>query len=290
MPTPPRATPAGSSHIAPRRSDHIPKSGWINDEDACEASTTAPTAVYESEKRSLRNGNNAGRAPFAKSVAKWPLERSAIARRSISARTLAGYRASSELKLGGVRVLGREEALDQRVRELPLRAGELDPVALEPQGVGTQVAQPLAFGREPGDLVEQHLDGGAIVPTPEARRNSWPQNRAHGRGHHRHATRKVEPRLGRIRKETVKPSFARSDGVLNRRMREQSPRILYAAAQALPWLEPVAGAARIASRPDGRGRDRGLRARRDRARRAGTPAHRGRLDAPLERRPARRQA
>ena len=68
----------------------MPKSGWISDDDACEARMTAPTAVYESEKRSYRNGSSAGSAPLAKSVAKWPLESSAIARRSISARTYAG--------------------------------------------------------------------------------------------------------------------------------------------------------------------------------------------------------
>src|SRR5947207_504151 len=150
--------------MAPRRSDHMPKSGWISDENACEASTTAPTAVYDSEKRSFRNGSSAGRAPLAKSVAKWPLESSAIARRSISARTFAGYRASSEPKLGGVRVLGRKVALDQRVRELPLRSGELDPVPLEAHRVGTAIAQLLALGRQLRDLLEQCLDGAAIVP------------------------------------------------------------------------------------------------------------------------------
>src|SRR5919199_4580801 len=87
IPTPASATPPGISHIAPRRSDHSPNSGWISDDDACDASTTTPTSVYERENLSRRNGSSAGRAPFAKSVARWPLDRSPIARRSISART-----------------------------------------------------------------------------------------------------------------------------------------------------------------------------------------------------------
>src|SRR6266576_3626690 len=69
IPMPATATPAGSSHIAPRRSDQSPNSGWISDEDAWDARITAPTAVYESEKRSFRKGSSAGSAPFEKSVA-----------------------------------------------------------------------------------------------------------------------------------------------------------------------------------------------------------------------------
>src|SRR5436309_4543335 len=111
-----------------------------------------------------------------------------------------------KLRCGGVR--GRQVALDQCVRERPLRAGQLHPVALEPVGVGAALAQLLTLGGEPGDLLQEDLDAGTRVPTPEARRNSRPQNRAHLRCHHRHATAKVEPWLGRIRKNTVKPFTA----------------------------------------------------------------------------------
>ena len=69
MPTPPTATPAGSSQIAPRRSDQSPNSGWITELDSDEASTSTAARVYERPKRSLRNGSSAGSAPPAKSTA-----------------------------------------------------------------------------------------------------------------------------------------------------------------------------------------------------------------------------
>src|SRR5204863_5477799 len=185
MPTPATATPAGRSHIAPRRSDQRPKSGWISDDEACDARMTAPTAVYESEKRSFRNGSSAGKAPFEKSVAKCPLDSSAIARRSISARTAAGYRE-------GLGSLNGQVALDQRVRELPLSARQLDAIPLELRCVDAALAEPLPLGGQTGDLLEQRLDGVVRAPTPEARGCCRPQNGAHGRGHHRHPTDKVE--------------------------------------------------------------------------------------------------
>ena len=48
---------------------------------------------------STKNGSNAGKAPFAKSVAKWPLESAAIARLSRSARK-AGRLATDYATLG----------------------------------------------------------------------------------------------------------------------------------------------------------------------------------------------
>src|SRR5690349_9660805 len=91
IPMPASATPAGSSQMTPRRSDHAPKSGWTSDEAAVDASITTAASVYESEKRSTMNGSSAGSAPFAKSVAQWPAESAAIARLSSSARTTRAY-------------------------------------------------------------------------------------------------------------------------------------------------------------------------------------------------------
>src|SRR3954449_2749981 len=118
MPTPATATPAGRSHIAPRRSDQRPKSGWIRDDDACDARITAPTARYDSANRSRRNGSRAGSAPLAKSVAKCPLDSSAIARRSMFGRTelrLATGLAAWPLGLRPPR-LARDEAHEHRER------------------------------------------------------------------------------------------------------------------------------------------------------------------------------
>ena len=86
IPIPPRATPAGSSQIAPRRSDQSPNSGWMTELETDEASTSTAASVYESPKRSTRNGSSAGSAPPAKSTARWPVASAPIARRSISVR------------------------------------------------------------------------------------------------------------------------------------------------------------------------------------------------------------
>src|SRR5579884_91437 len=48
------ATPAGASQSAPRRSERKPKSGWITDDDAAEASISSAVSVYESPNRSLK--------------------------------------------------------------------------------------------------------------------------------------------------------------------------------------------------------------------------------------------
>src|SRR5438067_1527263 len=87
MPTPASPTPSGSSQIAPRRSDHRPNSGCTSDEETVEASISVAASVYVSPNRSTRNGSSAGSAPFAKSVPRWPLASSVIARLSIAALT-----------------------------------------------------------------------------------------------------------------------------------------------------------------------------------------------------------
>src|SRR3712207_3954074 len=45
IPTPASDTPSGRSQIAPRRSDHSPKSGWTSDDATSEAATSTPTSV-----------------------------------------------------------------------------------------------------------------------------------------------------------------------------------------------------------------------------------------------------
>ena len=87
MPIPPTAMPAGSSQIAPRRSDQSPKSGCTTELETDQASTSTAASVYDSPNRATRNGSSAGTEPLAKSTAMWPPARAAIARRSISART-----------------------------------------------------------------------------------------------------------------------------------------------------------------------------------------------------------
>src|SRR5919199_1219866 len=47
IPIPANATPPGSSQIAPRRSDHSPKSGWTIDDDTADARIAAAASVYE---------------------------------------------------------------------------------------------------------------------------------------------------------------------------------------------------------------------------------------------------
>ena len=72
--------------------------------------------------------------------------------------------------------------------------GEPDAVSLESSPVDSLVAETLPFRGEVGDLVQELLDGRAGRPAPKARGNGGPQKRcAHLKGHHRHATIKVEP-------------------------------------------------------------------------------------------------
>ena len=87
MPTPPIATPAGSSHTAPRRSDQRPNSGWTIELASAEARIRPAASVYERSYSSTRNGSIAGSTPPAKSTAMCPVESAAIARLSISSRT-----------------------------------------------------------------------------------------------------------------------------------------------------------------------------------------------------------
>ena len=61
----------------------------------------------------------------------------------------------------------RQVALDQRVRELPLLPRELDAVPLEPAAARTELAEPLPFEGQLRDLLEQSLNRGASMPTPE---------------------------------------------------------------------------------------------------------------------------
>src|SRR5919199_2897437 len=131
-PAPASATPAGRSTIAPRRSDQRPNRGCTTEDEIAEARMTAPASVYERSNLSTRNGRSAGSAPFAKSVAQWPLESAVMARRSSSARTKPKYPAGCGLRRRGARgdVL-REVPLDQCVRELPLATDDLDPVLLQ---------------------------------------------------------------------------------------------------------------------------------------------------------------
>ena len=76
---PDRAAPVGPE----------PKSGWMSDEDAAEASISTAASVYDSEKRSVRNGSSAGSAPFAKSVPRCPAASADIAPLWIPTRTVA---------------------------------------------------------------------------------------------------------------------------------------------------------------------------------------------------------
>src|SRR5436305_134500 len=79
IPTPARATPAGRSQSAPRRSDHSPNRGCTSDDDAVEASISSAASVYESENLSFRNGSSAGKAPLAKSVPRCPAASAVLA-------------------------------------------------------------------------------------------------------------------------------------------------------------------------------------------------------------------
>jgi hypothetical protein len=66
-------------------------------------------------------------------------------------------------------------AVDQRVRELPLRAGDLKAVSLERSGRCAGRAKRLALGDEPGDADGKQLDRGAVPAPPKARRTKMPQ-------------------------------------------------------------------------------------------------------------------
>jgi hypothetical protein len=70
--------------------------------------------------------------------------------------------------LGRALSRGRLEVLvDQRVRELPLRACELDPVALDGSGRRTGGAKLLPLQDEVGNPGRENVDGWAVPAAPE---------------------------------------------------------------------------------------------------------------------------
>ena len=71
-------------HLDPITKDTVQGS----DDDAVEASISSAASVYESENLSFRNGSNAGKAPLAKSVPRWPAASAVIAPLLMPARTL----------------------------------------------------------------------------------------------------------------------------------------------------------------------------------------------------------
>src|SRR5581483_560026 len=91
VPAPARPTPAGSSQMAPRRSETSPNSGCTREEAIVAHSITAAVNAYESPKRSRRKGSMAGTAPEAKSTARCPPESATIALLSTPARTVPAY-------------------------------------------------------------------------------------------------------------------------------------------------------------------------------------------------------
>jgi hypothetical protein len=81
---------------------------------------------------------------------------------SSSARTGRGY-------LRRVLSWSRREVLvDQRVRELPLRARELDPVALDGGGRRTGGAKLLPLQNEVSDPGRENIDRSRVPAPPEA--------------------------------------------------------------------------------------------------------------------------
>jgi len=75
----------------------------------------------------------------------------------------------------GRRRLGREVALDQRVPELPLRAGELEPVALERRFTGTALAEALPLPDESRDSRRELVCARTGAAAPEPRRPQGPK-------------------------------------------------------------------------------------------------------------------
>jgi hypothetical protein len=78
--------------------------------------------------------------------------------------------------LGGV-LLGRcrQVALNERVRELPLRPGDLHTVALEDEVARAARAQRLALARQTLDPIKERLDVLDGSASPEPRRGDGPQ-------------------------------------------------------------------------------------------------------------------
>lgn len=60
--------------------------------------------------------------------------------------------------------------VDQRVRQLPLGAGELDTVTLDRRARGARLTELLALGDEIGDPSRENIDGETIPAAPETGR------------------------------------------------------------------------------------------------------------------------
>ena len=92
IPIPPIATPAGSSQIAPRRSDQSPNSGWTIEAESVDARISTAASVYERsnssyeerEQRGQRAAGEVDRAVAAREQPPSPAGRSARARGSLS--------------------------------------------------------------------------------------------------------------------------------------------------------------------------------------------------------------
>jgi hypothetical protein len=60
--------------------------------------------------------------------------------------------------------------VDERVRQLPLGARELNAVALDRAARGARLTELLPFGDEIGDPSRKDIDWGAVPAAPETRR------------------------------------------------------------------------------------------------------------------------
>jgi hypothetical protein len=74
--------------------------------------------------------------------------------------------------------LGRPVLLDQRVRELPLGAGQRDPVPLERAGRRAPSAKLLPLESQRRDALLEGLHAETAPLTPEATRCNGPQSRS----------------------------------------------------------------------------------------------------------------
>src|SRR5213078_1808577 len=143
---------------------------------AAEASISTAASVYESPKRSFRNGSSAGSAPFAKSTARWPPARAVSARRSSSCLIRPAYRRGSGLRPSTREPLAlRPVPREQRVRELPVRSRDPDAVSLQCRRRGPAAAELLPLAGEHAGAVEQRLRRRMGAGALEARGCGRPQ-------------------------------------------------------------------------------------------------------------------
>src|SRR5581483_11098926 len=178
VPAPARPTPAGSSQMAPRRSETSPNSGCTREEAIVAHSITAAVNAYESPKRSRRKGSMAGTAPEAKSTARCPPESATIALLSTPARTVPAYadrpvearvrRRARRAGGGGARPRG---ALPLRDRRRAGRAGADGPAGA--RGVRRRrrrhpLLRDRGRGARPGRLVRRDHGGGAHLAGHDA--------------------------------------------------------------------------------------------------------------------------